>query len=1210
MTVLDAPDPEEVPRLLNPRRSAHATIRGYLYQTCLGVLRWLDLKPNEILLCEGDEDLDRFLLGGEAVSEQVKAYTGGLSLSDRTVVESLGNFLRSYVALHRRGETRRFVFTTTAHEKRKRMGGLNFDLLDAWEKGSRKPVVLDAVRSLLEPRKGDKNHEETTEAIAWLDAEPEGWKGFMSAVEWSFDAPDLDAIRTQVKNRLSKRADTTDLPAETFLERLVAHVLRISSKPKPEDRMLDSKALSDLIETARTDLGNWVRTPAAERLRIVFDELKQVQRLLHDNTRSLPQKASPGKLLSAAYEVIPFDEAGRREELDFLTGWCDSGDRRSVLLLTGEGGSGKTRLMIEWCRQLRHLGWHAGFFRPDRKAEDLDPLLEGVAPRFIVIDYAETRLSVVEPLLLKMGLQAEGEGPKLRLVLLARRKADWWENLSRIGQQVEDLLWRSPEPRAITPLLPKDTAERESAFRTAAAGFSFQLGLKRPTDLPIPDLSRSEFERVLYLHMAALAALQGERIETADGLLKQTLAHERQFWYDNGAIFGSQRTLVSNAFESVVAAVTLIGGISTLDALSLVPRILKDSPVSPSNAFLMPVTLITLYAGPRDEKENRTVVEPLQPDLLGEELVAEALSRDEGLLGRVLDGAKPEEAYSTLTVLTRLARRRPEFEKWLGTALHGRLEALAEIAVEVAVAAGDPLGIKLAEEMETLESIEVINRIQELCDNESYQHQRSLPLREVARIATEKRLEMIRDLKGDLDEGRESEHARLALNLGVRLSDLGRREDALNATLEAVDICRQLALRRPNVFLSNLAASLNNLGSSLSHLGLCEDALNATLEAVDIYRQLALQRPDALLPDLAASLITLGKILNELGQREDALNATLEAVDIYRQLALRKPEAFLPSLATSLNNLGSDLSSLGRREDALKITQEAVEIRRQLARQRPDAFLPDLATSLHNLGGDLGDLGLHEDALNVTLEAVKIYRQLVLRRPDAFLSDLALSLMNLGSIFNKLDRREDALKITLEAVKIYRQLALRSPDALLPNLALSLNNLGNIFNKLGRREEALNAAQEAVEIYRQFTRPDAFLPDLADGLNNLGATLSTLGRHEEALNIIQEAVNFRRQLALQEPVAFLPDLAMSLNNLGVMLSNLGRQEEAFGLYKEAVQILEPFFLRLPLAFQDLMGSMVSNYIRGADATDRSLNATLINSIAETFNSIQKTQSEE
>lgn len=103
MAASDVPRPSgEDLNLLDPRRSAHASIRGYLYQTCLGVLRWLDLQPNEILLCEGDEDLDRFLLGGGAVSEQVKAYTGGLSITDRVVRDSLRNFLRSYVTLRRR----------------------------------------------------------------------------------------------------------------------------------------------------------------------------------------------------------------------------------------------------------------------------------------------------------------------------------------------------------------------------------------------------------------------------------------------------------------------------------------------------------------------------------------------------------------------------------------------------------------------------------------------------------------------------------------------------------------------------------------------------------------------------------------------------------------------------------------------------------------------------------------------------------------------------------------------------------------------------------------------------------------------------------------------------------------------------------------------------------------------------------------------------
>jgi hypothetical protein len=46
---------------------------------------------------------------------------------------------------------------------------------------------------------------------------------------------------------------------------------------------------------------------------------------------------------------------------------------------------------------------------------------------------------------------------------------------------------------------------------------------------------------------------------------------------------------------------------------------------------------------------------------------------------------------------------------------------------------------------------------------------------------------------------------------------------------------------------------LNNLSVDLSALGRREDALEVTAEAVDTYRELAKQRPEAFLPDLAMS---------------------------------------------------------------------------------------------------------------------------------------------------------------------------------------------------------------------------------------------------------------------------------------------------------------------------------------------------------------------
>jgi tetratricopeptide (TPR) repeat protein len=131
--------------------------------------------------------------------------------------------------------------------------------------------------------------------------------------------------------------------------------------------------------------------------------------------------------------------------------------------------------------------------------------------------------------------------------------------------------------------------------------------------------------------------------------------------------------------------------------------------------------------------------------------------------------------------------------------------------------------------------------------------------------------------------------------------------------------------------------SLNNLGGRLSELGRHEDALVASREARDLFRRLAADRADAFLPDLAMSLCNLGNPLSELGRCEEALAAAREATDIYRHLAADRRNAFLPHLAMSLNNLGNSLSELGRREDALAAAREAVTLFAPVFLRLPEA---------------------------------------------------------------------------------------------------------------------------------------------------------------------------------------------------------------------------------------------------------------------------------
>ncbi|HEX3552766.1 MAG TPA: tetratricopeptide repeat protein [Thermoanaerobaculia bacterium] len=721
----------------------------------------------------------------------------------------------------------------------------------------------------------------------------------MDAVEWSFSAPKLDALRNQIEQKL--KADRAAAVPAQLLDRLVVHVLRTSSRGEVKERILTKEILDSQISTFLSDIARWAGSPEVLRIRTVFGEIDCLRDLLDEGTRELPANPTPGQILTAAYEVIPFDEAGRQEELDFLASWCASEDRRSILLLTGEGGSGKTRLMLEWCRRLRHQGWHAGFLMRNREKDQILPLLKGTAPRLVVIDYAETRLEIVEPLLIEMGQAPQREGPKLRVVLLARREADWWRNLSQITGDVESLLADS-KPRKISALIPRDLGERQQVFQAATAGFAAVLDREIPKDLHVPDLSGASFERALYLHMAAYLALYGDRIETAEDALRQTLSHERRFW-------GQQDRALKEAIESAVAAVTLVGGVSTFQqAKALLDRVLPPFSLEPREARTLRNLLEDLYRG------SERFLDPLQPDLLGEELVAETLPKDQDLLNRLLDGSSTEEGSTILTVLTRLARRRNDQEKWLRVALEGRLDRLGELALNVAVETGDPVGLALAREIEVSEAIDVVIRLRSLCDDDKYQ--RSVPLREVARIATEKGYMLLRERKSDLDEAQLAEYSRLANNLGLRLSDLGRREEALQATQEAVQIYRQLAQQRPDAFRPDLATSLNNLGSDLSEFGRREEALQATQEAVQIRRQLALQRPDAFRPDLATSLNNLGNGLSDLGRREEAFAAAEEAVQTLSPYFLRFPAAFAAGMTIMVRNYLKHAEAAGAEPDA------------------------------------------------------------------------------------------------------------------------------------------------------------------------------------------------------------------------------------------------------------------------------------------------------
>lgn len=394
--------------------------------------------------------------------------------------------------------------------------------------------------------------------------------------------------------------------------------------------------------------------------------------------------------------------------------------------------------------------------------------------------------------------------------------------------------------------------------------------------------------------------------------------------------------------------------------------------------------------------------------------------------------------------------------------------------------------------------------------------------------------------------------------VGIALANLGRREPALTAIQEAVDLCRNLAATRPDAYRPELAGSLTNLSNALTILGRREPALAAAEEAVDLYRDLAAANPDRYRPYLATSLNNLANALNNLGRRERGLTVIEEAVRLYRVLAATDPDAYRPDLAGSLNNLSDALRDLGRPSAALTAAKEAFTLFSELAAAHPDVYSPDLAGLLNNLSNALDNLGRPELALTAIEEAVRLYRDLAATYPGAYRPDLAMSVNNLSAVLRNLGQPEPALTAAEEAVGLYRELAATHPDVYHRPLGGSLHNLSNTLADLGQPELALTAIEEAVGLFRNVAtaHPDAYRPDLAMSLNSLADVLRSLERPEPALIAIEEAVAIRRDLAAAHPDANNPDLIRSLNNLATVLDDLGRHEEARNARHEADRLSE------------------------------------------------------
>jgi TPR repeat protein len=404
-------------------------------------------------------------------------------------------------------------------------------------------------------------------------------------------------------------------------------------------------------------------------------------------------RLAPSRLLDADSQVVPF--RGRESLLADLNDWCRTERPFDTKVLTGPGGQGKTRLAMEFVGQMSSQGWVTGFVQPRAPRRIYRLVPQASVPLLLIVDYAETRTDQLEQL-----IRTTWSGrpqTRVRIVLIARTEAEWWERLRRTNRDALE----AAKVKAL-PSLEDEPRDRIQAFRAAVDAFANHLASEvSPTwtehgeDPHLPPLEEPQFASVLTLHMTALGML----LQRGNALVDETevprpedllLEHERRYWEDAAAQRGlqpDQRTL-----RLAVASAAFLGARTRREAVTTLGLVPGLGDTSEGVRGAVADWLHDLYP-PSDDRYWGS----LEPDTLGERLIQLVNDGEEGLVATLLEHASHPQRGQAVAVVARIAGRLHRDEQdplasswWYAIAAdYGHAEAAYQRGW-IAKSAGDP----------------------------------------------------------------------------------------------------------------------------------------------------------------------------------------------------------------------------------------------------------------------------------------------------------------------------------------------------------------------------------------------------------------------------------------------------------------------------------------------------------------------------------------
>ncbi len=700
----------------------------------------------------------------------------------------------------------------------------------------------------------------------------------------------------------------------------------------------------------------------------------EVERLVPDLVLATltdpPPTARPrnAALLRAEYELYPFKP---RPELDELVRWASDPIGAKVRMVTGPAGAGKTRLGLRVSARLRGMGWQAGMLSAAAADKALDRLGAIRTPCLVVIDDAERRQAQVAAALRSLAGAPDAPG---RLLLLARSDGQWLDGLY---SDASDGLWtlaKGISPVRIEPLMP-EAADFSEVYDEFARYFD---------DPPPPPVPAPRAATMLQLQAVILAHLASPG-DPAESPWQRVLDIERGYWKDVAQAV--KLNLSAANMAEIMVAVTLFGADEPPEAEELIRslRAMRGHPLSDVDSCLDLLRAVL---------PGRSPLNPIQPDQLGEDIIADFFRSPQGRpdwsgLVAVLTDRQAERA---ILALGKSLARYPDLGDHVAAFLRyapGRL-LKAAIAALPLVPQPERLAEAMTQALDAIPPCELDGLVATLWQRGEAQAAFAVAVTERALAAAQQ--------AGHIG----IPTARLARLLATRLVYLGGRQaDAVRAASAAVTELEALACQPVD---DELTAELAEAHAALA-LALDQDpgsaakARAAGAAAIAAYRGLpASQRHDGA---LATALHNQAIRLKRAGQVPAALALSGRAHELTSSLHDARPASFRSLHADVEDTLSELLYADDQKADAERMRRDALGLRRTLAQARPDAYRPQLAATLYNLGLILASAdGEHAEVRELWTESLGIYDDLARHQPGRFDQDRARVLDRLNRLDN------------------------------------------------------------------------------------------------------------------------------------------------------------------------------------------------------------------